>query len=94
MLSIRFQRRGKKNQPSFRLVVAPKEASLKGKVIEDLGFYSPITKEARINKERTLYWISKGAKPSDSVWNLLVSQKIIQGPKRKIKLSTKKEKKK
>jgi len=94
MLSIRFQRRGKKNQPSFRLVVAPKEASLKGKVIEDLGFYNPITKEAQIDKERVLYWISKGAKPSDSVWNLLIQKKVISGSKRKIKISPKKEKKK
>jgi len=94
MLTIRFQRAGRRNRPFFRLVVCEKTAPPKGKYIEKLGFYDPLTKERKVDKERVLYWIEKGADISDSAYNLLVKEGVIKGPKRKIKITPKKEKKK
>ncbi|MCD6114845.1 30S ribosomal protein S16 [bacterium] len=92
MLTIRFLRQGKKHQPFFKIVVVEKHRSPKsGKFVEEIGFYNPITKERRINKERVLYWIKTGADVSDSVYNLLITEKIISGPKR-VAHSTKKKK--
>lgn len=93
MLIIRFQRMGKKNQALFRIVVAQKESKIKGKYIEKLGFYNPLNKEKKLNIERIKYWLEKGAQVSNSVWNLLVKEKIIEGVKRKIKIKKKKEEK-
>jgi len=81
MLIIRLQRVGKKNQPSFRLVLAEKTAPVKGKFIEILGNYNPRLKTRSFNKERILYWLSKGAKTSATVHNLLVTEKVIEGQK-------------
>ena len=82
MLVIRLTRIGKKNQPSFRLVVVDKRVSASaGKSVEILGTYNPLTKGKTFKKERILYWISKGAQPSASVNNLLVTEKIIEGKK-------------
>lgn len=82
MLTIRFTRKGKKNQPFFRVVVVDKRRSSKGgRSVEDVGFMDPLKKRKSLNKERILYWISKGAKPSDTVHNLLISEKIIEGKK-------------
>jgi len=82
MLTIRFTRKGKKNQPSFRIIVVDKRKSSKaGSFIEDLGFFNPLTKKKAINKERATYWISVGAKPSGTVHNLLVAEKIIDAKK-------------
>ncbi len=93
MLVIRLIRKGKKNQPFFRLVVTDKKNPPKsGRVVEDLGYKNPLTKKVSLNKERILYWISKGAKPSETVHNLLVSEKIIEDKKVHVsKLSTKKK---
>ena len=78
MLTIRLTRKGKKNQPFFRVVVVEKKRSSKGgRATEDLGYKNPLTKKVSINKERALYWISKGAQPSPSVHNLLIAEKII-----------------
>lgn len=73
MLRIRFSRAGKTGQPSFRIVVAPHTSPVKGRYIEMLGHYLPARKPKviTINKERVIYWISKGALPSDSVAALL-----------------------
>jgi len=92
MLKIRLTRRGKKNRPFFRIVVAEKSAPIKGRFIEILGFLDPITKKTGFEAERIKYWIGKGAQPSDTVHNLLVTYKIISGPKvKKFALKKKKE---
>jgi small subunit ribosomal protein S16 len=82
MLTIRLTRKGKKNQPFFRVVVIDKKRSSKGgRAVEDLGYKNPLTKKVSINKERVLYWIKTGAQPSASVHNLLVSEKILDEKK-------------
>ncbi|GAI12364.1 unnamed protein product [marine sediment metagenome] len=52
-----------------------------GRFVEEVGFYNPLKKEKVLRGERIKYWLSKGAKPSDTVYNLLVSEKIIEGKK-------------
>jgi len=82
MLTIRFTRKVKKNQPFFKVVVIDKRRSSKGgRAVEVLGFVDPLTKRKSIDKERAQYWISKGAQPSDTVNNLFIEQKIIEGKK-------------
>lgn len=81
MVMIRLQRTGRRNDPHFRIVVTEKTTSPKGKYLELLGFVNPIEKKRSVNKERALFWIAKGAQLSDTVTNLLVSEKILSVPK-------------
>ncbi len=81
MLVIRLQRVGKKNQPSYRIVLAERTAPIKGKFIEILGNYNPRLKTKAFEKDRILHWLSKGVKASPTVHNLLVAEQIITGPK-------------
>ncbi len=82
MLVIRFLRTGKKNQPSFKIVVVEKtKSSTSGSFIEAVGFYNPLTKEKVLKQDRIKYWISVGAQPLETVHNLLVSENIIEGKK-------------
>jgi small subunit ribosomal protein S16 len=82
MLTIRLTRKGKKNQPFFRVVVIDKRRSSKGgRSVEDVGYLNPLTKKLSLNKERIQYWIKNGAQPSGTVHNLLVSDKVIEGKK-------------
>ncbi len=82
MLVIRLFRTGKKNQPSFKIVVTDKrESSTTGRSVEEVGFWNPLTKEKVLRQERIKYWLSVGAKPSPTVFNLLVSEKIVEGKK-------------
>jgi len=94
MLVIRLQRIGRKNQPLFRIVLTEKTAPIKGKYIESLGFLNPLQKEYHLKSPRIRHWLSQGAKLSDTVYNILVKERILQGPKRKIKIKKKKEERK
>ena len=83
MLTIRLQRKGKKNQPFFKIVVTEeKKSSTRGRFVEELGFYNPLTKERKLKGDRAKYWMSVGAQPSDTVYNMLVTDNIIEGKKR------------
>ena len=86
MLAIKLQRVGKKHQPSFRIVIAEKRSKLIAPPVEDIGSYNPFTKAVRAEKERVAYWIKSGAKPTPTVWNLLLKAGAITGAKVAIKI--------
>ena len=82
MRTIRLFRIGKKNQPSFKVVVTDKRnAAHAGRFVEEVGTYNPLTKQRKFVADRIKYWISVGAKPSPTVWNLLVSNNVVEGKK-------------
>lgn len=85
MLKIRLQRVGKKHEPIYRLVVIDSQkASQSGEFIEILGNYNAKNGKPQFNAERIKNWISKGAQLSDTVNNLLINEKIIEGKKRDV----------
>ena len=93
MLTIRLTRKGKKNQPFFRIVVIDKRRSAKGgRAVEELGYVNPLTKKNSVNKERALHWLKMGAQATPRIHNLLVAEKIIDEPKVKTFNLTKKAK--
>ena len=91
MLAIKLRPVGKKKQISYRIAVMEKRSKLKGKFVEDLGWYNPHTDTSKINKERAQHWIEQGAQPTDSVHNLLVGQKVVEGTKVAVHAKSKKE---
>lgn len=84
MLAIKLQRIGKKGQPSYRLVVAPKRSKMKSPPVEDLGSYNPSTKQANLNGERAKYWMGVGAQPTVTAYNLLVKSGVVAGKARPV----------
>ncbi len=85
MLKIRLQMTGRRNDRHFRIIVAEHTVGPKsGKYIEKLGFINPRTKEKQIDVERAKYWISVGAQPTGRVYNMLVDQGAIEGPKKNV----------
>lgn len=82
MLKIRLQRIGRKNDPAFRAVLTDSKNSTKsGRFLEILGTYDPHLGTKSFQSDRIKYWMSKGAKLSDTMHNFLVSEQIISGKK-------------
>lgn len=78
VLVIRLTRTGKTSQESFRMVVAEQSKAVKRQYVELVGHYAPTVKPKvlKFDKDRVLYWISKGAKPSETVASLLKAEGI------------------
>jgi small subunit ribosomal protein S16 len=73
MLAIRLTRTGSKKQPYFRLVVLDSTQARDSRFVEILGHYNPRTTPAtfEVKHDRVAHWLSKGARPSDTVRTLL-----------------------
>ena len=79
---MRLQRVGRKNDPSYRIVVTDKRTGPKSnKHVAILGSYNPKMSHIQLDTEAAKVWLSKGVQPSDTVHNILVGQKVIDAKK-------------
>lgn len=71
-VKIRLKRMGAKKSPFYRIVVADSRSPRDGRFIEEIGYYNPLTepKIVKVDNEKALNWISKGAKPTETVERL------------------------
>ena len=76
---IRLQRRGKKGQAFYHIVIADGRAPRDGRFIEQIGTYNPLTKPADIiiDFDKALAWLRKGASPTDTVRAILAYKGVI-----------------
>lgn len=81
MIKLRLQRRGKKNYATYRVVAADQHAPIQGKFLADLGSYNPHTKAFLVKADLVNMWMSKGAQPSATVHNLLVTHNMLAAEK-------------
>ncbi|NBB90258.1 MAG: 30S ribosomal protein S16 [Spirochaetes bacterium] len=71
---IRLKRFGTRKRPYYRLVVMDTRSPRDGRAIEEVGLYHPIEieeKQLNLKEDRIREWIDKGARPSDTVRQLL-----------------------
>jgi len=78
MVKIRLRRVGRKHTPIYRVVVADSRSPRDGSFIEIIGHYNPQTDPAtvRIDRDKAQLWLSRGAKPSETVASLLTKAGI------------------
>ncbi len=77
---IRLRRIGKnpKKKPHFRLSVFDERCGRDSKFIEEIGFYSPVSGTAKIDKERLEFWRKNGAQLSPTVKSMMKKQSVTQ----------------
>lgn len=77
MLKIKLTRIGKKNQPQYRVVVAPARSKNGGAVVDQLGHYDPLKTPAAFLIDLTKYksWLTKGAQPTNTIRQLVKKSK-------------------
>ena len=70
---IRLKTMGTKKKIKHRLVVTDSKSPRNGRFLEEVGYWDPSTKPAtsKVKTERIEHWISKGAKPSETVRSIL-----------------------
>jgi small subunit ribosomal protein S16 len=94
MVKIKFSRVGRKNEASYKIVVGNAREKRETRFIDYLGSYSPFTKKFVIDQNKTNYWLSVGAQPTDTVQRLLIKNGLMQAQNNYKKLYSIKPKKK
>ena len=76
---IRLMRLGRKKRPFYRIVVCDSRERRNGNFIEVLGYYNPMPEvaEIRLDEEKALDWLQKGAQPTDTVRNILSKNGVM-----------------
>ena len=86
MLAIKLSRTGKNKEPHYRLIVLEKTKDPWGDYLENLGYVNTRMNPPLydLKDERIKYWMSKGAQPTPTVHNILVTKGILVAPKMKV----------
>jgi small subunit ribosomal protein S16 len=76
---IRLQRKGKKGNPFYHIVIADGRAPRDGRLVEKIGSYDPMTNPATIelNFEKALHWVQVGAQPTDTTRAILSYKGVL-----------------
>ena len=81
---LRMKRTGRKNRPSYRISATDRRNARDGRTLETLGHYDPASPvpalRLKVVPERILHWLSKGAKPSETLASILRKQGIPLPP--------------
>jgi small subunit ribosomal protein S16 len=80
MVKIRLMRMGATKRPFYRVVVADSRSPRDGRFIENIGKYHPLEDPSliEIDEDRALYWLSKGAQPTEQARVLLKIRGIME----------------
>lgn len=80
---LRLKRLGRRHLPFYRIAAMESRNPRDGRVIEELGYYDPghkdPDKQLQLARERIEYWLSVGAKPTQTVHSLLRKNGIVEG---------------
>lgn len=76
-VTIRLSRHGAKKKPFYRIVVSDRRFPRDGRYIEQVGTYDPNAASGgiRLNQEKVEKWIKQGAKPTQTVSELIMKHK-------------------
>lgn len=79
-LRIRLRRMGARNHPFYRVVVADARSPRDGRFVDEIGYYNPTTDPAtiKIDADKALEWLRKGAQPTDIVRVLLKRTGVLE----------------
>lgn len=90
MVKLRLTRTGRKNSSSYRVIAIDSKKARDSKALDYLGFYSPHSKELKIDAEKVTKWMAVGAQPSSTVKTLLIRAGVLKADKSAKKTYTKK----
>lgn len=79
-VKIRLARAGAKKKPFYQIVIADERCRRDGRFIENVGTYDPTKSPAavKLQEEKALDWLAKGAQPTDTVKQILKKEGVWQ----------------
>jgi len=79
MLTVCLQRKGRTHRTKYRIVLKQKHPR---KIVQIMGFYDPVKKDLQVNSEQIKQRLQQNVEFSDTCYNILVKNKIIEGQAR------------
>nr|YP_010630774.1 ribosomal protein S16 [Pachystachys lutea]WBN97888.1 ribosomal protein S16 [Pachystachys lutea] len=77
MVKLRLKRCGRKQRAVYRIVAIDIRSRREGKDLRKVGFYDPMKNQTYLNVPVILYFLEKGAQPTETVQNLLKKAEVF-----------------
>nr|YP_010182037.1 ribosomal protein S16 [Primula densa]QVD45877.1 ribosomal protein S16 [Primula densa]QVD45960.1 ribosomal protein S16 [Primula densa] len=71
MVKLRLKRCGRKQRAVYRIVAIDVRSRREGRDLRKVGFYDPIKNQTYLNVPAILYFLEKGAQPTETVQDIL-----------------------
>nr|YP_010287865.1 ribosomal protein S16 [Carex capillifolia]YP_010288109.1 ribosomal protein S16 [Carex sargentiana]YP_010381086.1 ribosomal protein S16 [Carex myosuroides]UDH59768.1 ribosomal protein S16 [Carex myosuroides]UKU08298.1 ribosomal protein S16 [Carex capillifolia]UKU08541.1 ribosomal protein S16 [Carex sargentiana] len=78
MIKLRLRRCGKKQRAIYRIVATDAQSRREGKDLGKVGFYDPINKKTYLNFSAILFFLKKGAQPTETVYDILTRAEFFK----------------
>nr|YP_010831224.1 ribosomal protein S16 [Eritrichium thymifolium]WFG49443.1 ribosomal protein S16 [Eritrichium thymifolium] len=78
MVKLRLKRCGRKQRAVYRIVAIDVRSRREGKDLQKLGFYDPIKNETYLNVPSILYFLERGAQPTETVRDILKKKGLFK----------------
>nr|YP_007890355.1 ribosomal protein S16 [Ardisia polysticta]YP_009707975.1 ribosomal protein S16 [Ardisia solanacea]YP_010148860.1 ribosomal protein S16 [Ardisia mamillata]YP_010224717.1 ribosomal protein S16 [Ardisia crenata]YP_010241241.1 ribosomal protein S16 [Ardisia gigantifolia]YP_010263949.1 ribosomal protein S16 [Ardisia omissa]YP_010264036.1 ribosomal protein S16 [Ardisia replicata]YP_010269296.1 ribosomal protein S16 [Ardisia carnosicaulis]YP_010269383.1 ribosomal protein S16 [Ardisia merrillii] len=78
MVKLRLKRCGRKQRAVYRIVAIDVRSRREGRDLRKVGFYDPIKNQIDLNVTAILYFLEKGAQPTETVQNILKKAEIFK----------------
>nr|YP_009442490.1 ribosomal protein S16 [Codonopsis minima]YP_010248195.1 ribosomal protein S16 [Codonopsis pilosula]QUG10903.1 ribosomal protein S16 [Codonopsis pilosula subsp. tangshen]QVL28601.1 ribosomal protein S16 [Chrysanthemum lavandulifolium]ATO90169.1 ribosomal protein S16 [Codonopsis minima]QTK21367.1 ribosomal protein S16 [Codonopsis pilosula] len=78
MLKLRLKRCGKKHRATYRIVAIDVRSRRDGRDLGKVGFYDPINKQTYLNVPAILYFLERGAQPTETVRDILKKSEVFK----------------
>nr|AHB38636.1 ribosomal protein S16 [Trithuria filamentosa] len=70
MIKLRLKRCGRKQRATYRIIAIDVRSPREGRDLRKLGFYDPIKNQTYLNVPAILYFLEKGAQPTEIVHDI------------------------
>nr|YP_009422902.1 ribosomal protein S16 [Burmeistera oyacachensis]YP_009423685.1 ribosomal protein S16 [Burmeistera borjensis]AQS81243.1 ribosomal protein S16 [Burmeistera oyacachensis]AQS82026.1 ribosomal protein S16 [Burmeistera borjensis] len=77
MIKLRLQRCGRKQRAAYRIVAIDVRSRREGRYLGKVGFYDPIKNQTYLNVPATLYFLKRGAQPTETVRDILKKSEVF-----------------
>lgn len=77
MVKLRLKRCGRKQRATYRIVAIDVRSRRDGRDLRKVGFYDPIKKQTDLNVPAILYFLERGAQPTETVRDILKQSEVF-----------------
>nr|YP_009405122.1 ribosomal protein S16 [Lobelia muscoides]ASA37197.1 ribosomal protein S16 [Lobelia muscoides] len=78
MVKLRLKRCGRKQRATYRIVAIDVRCRREGRDLRKVGFYDPIKNQTYLNVPAILYFLERGAQPTETVRDILKKSEVFK----------------
>nr|YP_009437276.1 ribosomal protein S16 [Lobelia erinus]ATG27652.1 ribosomal protein S16 [Lobelia erinus] len=78
MVKLRLKRCGRKQRATYRIVAIDVRSRREGRDLRKVGFYDPIKNQTSLNVPAILYFLERGAQPTETVRDILKKSEVFK----------------